>query len=79
MLGSAAVKGNSNNDVHLIGLAYQLSPNRCGTKGAKIFIFVPLREDQKKALAHRNSSFALRTIEFGSIKLLKCFFPGGIC
>ena len=51
----------------------QFRANRFGTECAKIFVFVSLGEHQKKALAHRDSAFTLRTIEFGGIKLLEGF------
>ena len=54
----------------------QLGTNRCGTKCAEIFVFVSLGEDEKKALAYRDSAFALRTIELGGIKLLEGFVFG---
>ena len=57
----------------------QFGTNRCGTKCAKIFVFVALWEHEEKVLAHGDSAFAPRTVEFGGIKFLEGFVFGKTC
>ena len=57
----------------------QFGTNRCGTKCAKIFVFIALGEHEEKVLAYRDSAFASRTVELGGIKLLEGFVFGKTC
>lgn len=82
MIGSTDgfVKSDSDDDVCLVvSRTDQFSTNRCGTKCAKIFVFVPLGEHEEKALAYRDRAVASRTMKLGGIKFLEAFFLGRSC